>query len=141
MSHNAISGHQFGEQLAMFMSPREIINTTHKTDASVPSLAWSQRQQWERPGSGNNSKRMPVKGDRKALQSRTLSLREEKNEELDNEAEYKDTDPKQMPPLRIRDNENQASSLFPKGKLLWDGHHRLAHGERHKMPWLPVTHE
>lgn len=135
MSHRAVSGEQFGEQLKMFMSPAEIIDQAHKGDSllrireGAPESP-TPREQWEHPLGGLN----------KNVYGGDGSLRHQKLRSLDSgDPDFADFHTKSWdtaPPVslyHIADHE---------GTKLWlrNGHHRLAHAERAGIPFMAVTH-
>lgn len=118
MSHDALHPGQFGEQLKMFMSPQELIDTTDKADSRYSYEGAHPREQWERPGG--------------SVEGENLSVREEKLAHLDR-GDYKESFDK-APPVALF---HGGSS----GRLkLADGHHRLAHAERAGIPFIAVEH-
>lgn len=139
MSHRAISGQQFGEQLKMFMTPDEIIDTVHKNDSRLSGHMWSPRAQWEHPESGYDYKNSAA----------DVSLRQEKLGRLEqNEHVKKDFNRSWLsaPPVEIfhapesgRFPSGRKSAWQP-GKTLTEGHHRLAYAEQKKIPYIAVTH-
>lgn len=116
LSPRQFSGH--GEQLAMFMTPGEIIDTTQKADYRPPlgERSGTPREQWEK----------------KNYYGSKRSLKDEKTEDLISRDKYKFVTRESMPPVSIRHTATM--------KHLTDGHHRLAFAELDKMPWVPVTH-
>ena len=128
MSHRAVSQGQMGEQLKMFMTPDEVIDYAHKSDSDLfhhmdQEQTHTPREQWEHPGSGPGDEG---------------PLRDEKLHALDHSPEMRaafgqswDT----APPLEIK---RTWKHDYP---VLSDGHHRLAHAERAKIPYVAVTHE
>ncbi len=120
MSHRAISNQQFGEQLKMFMSPDELIDSTNKMDSADYDVYEnrahaSPRQQWE-------------------------PLRKSKLRDVETDPYYQhefnhpslDT----MPPVELTHYRAYGS----RRPLLSDGHHRLAVAEAAGMPFMAVIH-
>lgn len=113
MSHRAVSGAQFGEQLKMFMSPDEIIDRYHKGDSAISATP---REEWESPGSGYEP---------------GTSLKGSKLSALAKPSYQKNFDRPWVtaPPVKVFAN-----------KHLGDGHHRLAYAEKNKIPFMAVRH-
>lgn len=124
MSHRAVSGHQMGQQLKMFMTPDEIIDTADKLDSPHhnrydPSSSPHPREQWERDNQHGVSLRDYKRG---ALRSDNSGKKEKF------EGRSWDT----APPVELAHYGNRAT--------LVDGHHRLAWAEMRKIPYMAVTH-
>lgn len=132
-----LSGHQF-EQLKMFMTPDELIDTAHKMDSEFFSVGAtkqrkSPREQWEHPSSGEAK----VTGQDPFVFPR--SLRQQKLDELAETPRYRSAFEgkpyETMPPVELlRLHRNQDAPF------LREGHHRLALAEAKKIPYLAVTH-
>lgn len=137
MSHRSVSTQQFGEQLKMFMTPDELIDTTNKRDSEFYDMydqkgRGTPRQQWEHPHSGEAS----VHGEEPFVRNR--SLRQQKLDRLATMDNYRDIREKPyetMPPVEL--THYGWGSRRPQ---LSQGHHRLAHAEAKKIPYLAVTH-
>lgn len=104
-----------GEQLAMFMSPQEIVDTVHKVDSSRPNA--SPAEQWD-------------------------DIKDDKADEAWNMG-YAHLPAATTPPLHIehvgRGRGIHHGNEEPQ-KELWDGHHRLAIAQDKMQDWLPVIH-
>lgn len=119
MSHSAVSRSQMGEQLKMFMSPDELIDSTNKMDSSdynpfMNTATATPREQWH-------------------------GVREEKLDDIEHDPHYQhafdhpslDT----MPPVEL--THYRTGSRRP---VLSQGHHRLALAEARKVPFIAVLH-
>jgi hypothetical protein len=118
MSHGALHPGQFGEQLKMFMTPQELIDTADKADTRIAAMPGgpepTPREQWEHPLSGEKT-----------------SLRDERRQA---NAAQSGRSFEEAPPVALF---HGGSS----GRLrLSDGHHRLAHAEEHGIPFIAVEH-
>lgn len=123
MSHRAVSGQQFGEQLKMFMTPDEVIDSADKLDSALHSRYHGEdsphpREQWERPNQHGVSLRDYK---RAALRSDNSGKKEKFNRSWDT-----------APPVEL--------AHYGSRKTLVDGHHRLAWAEMRKIPYMAVTH-
>jgi hypothetical protein len=111
---------QFPEQLKMFMSPDEIIDTASKGDSRIVGPGTTPREQWERPDSSYYS-----------------SLREEKLEETEYSASGFHGRPfATMPPVEL----THGHPVSPDRPMLTEGHHRLAWTEDRGIPFMAVKH-
>lgn len=126
MSHRAL-GRQF-EQLKMFMSPDDLIDSTNKMDSRFYDpyenrASAHPRAQWE----GKHSSRYGIE-----------SLREEKLEDLDtsHRADFHGRPFETMPPVELI-HYRATGSRRP---LLAQGHHRLAKAEDERIPYMAVIH-
>lgn len=128
MSHAAVSGAQFHEQLPLFMHTDDIVDKVSKGD-SFHRGKWTPREQWERPGGAEG-----YQGYDEA------SLREKKTEDLQPGGSHHDKfarqahRPQMMPPVEIY------HSYLGKTPQLTEGHHRLAWAQMHGTPYLNVEH-
>jgi len=114
-----------GEQLKMFMTPQEIIDTTHKVDSQHSPMhsdtPGTPREQWER----ENEYGVSLK---KYKQAALRSDNSGKKEKFDRPWDT-------APPVHIA---HGAEGM--EGPVLMDGHHRLAHAEMHNIPYMAVQH-
>jgi hypothetical protein len=133
MSHRAVSKTQMGEQLKMFMTPDELIDTTNKMDSMSYDVydnrsRRSPREQWEHPMGGTPT----VHGEEPFVRDR--SLREEKLAGIEKRPDF------QKPYASTPPVELTHYGWGSKRPLLSQGHHRLAHAEAKGHPFLAVTH-
>jgi hypothetical protein len=133
MSHGAISQPQFHEQLKMFMTPDEIIDTADKGDTL---FSWEHkrfgqpptpRDQWEAEGSGHHGSSL------RDLKRENLSDWSKKRGSFDKPFET-------MPPVHLMAQQYSNFKDAPRRKLLVDGHHRLALAEHRGHPYIAVMH-
>jgi hypothetical protein len=123
------------QQLKMFMTPDEIIDTAHKSDSMHTRFGYDMdlgdaatpRQQWEREYFDPHGSPAVKYG---------AALREEKLIEVDGGAYYSPEEKNAI----AHDGRPLELLHTPEKTYLSDGHHRLAYHERQGTPYLPVKH-
>jgi hypothetical protein len=118
------------KQLAMFMSPDEVIDGAWKGDSHIDRGRNTPRQQWERPDPGGIVETESLR-DRKLRQ---ITERTDEDEEH-GLTPYTDRLKAGAPVKLFHDEETYGAH-----PILDDGHHRLAYAERNKTPYIAVQH-
>lgn len=109
------------EQLKMFMTPDEVIDSTEKFDTDYRVMHRPPRDQWAHPQSGGHE----------PLRDYKLRRAQEK--------EWADKPYETMPPLHLVRGMNINGKTYDK-PMLMDGHHRLALAEHRSHPYVAVVH-
>lgn len=143
MSHRAVSGQQFAGQLKLFMTPRELIEGTHKVDSRYfdtrhdPGRSEQDRsthtpaEQWEAP---NSSKYGGNRGVTLRTEKRNDLERSKRGEGESSWLKFHREPFATMPPIELqywRDEHHPT---------MMQGHHRLAHAETQGISHIAVTY-